>query len=521
MLRYALLMIVILALAACGGNRVVNDTFANGQTKVSGALVSGKQEGAWRYFYEDGSLRSEGAWQSDYQDGPWIYYYQNGKKKQAGTYDLKLRQGPWTYWYENGEVYCRGSYAADRQDQVWQYFHTDGRPFSVGTFDAGVKHGLWRWLAGDNGMFYQGQRIGPWQIDGQERDKGVPAGMQLKQEQRADGTQYFALVDTEGTLMMSWVRAQQKVVSAYDAASETFVSVHGNGRLAAVLSGDTLQLWHANGQIASDGTAFYLADGTAIPDLTLAADGPGSELIIMRKQALAAKNTMSKVPAEKKPSVASKPELIMSKASEPALTPVVHIASLWTKREEKKVGRLVSDYTSALPGEDEYSAGFDERDMEAAWMEKPLPKTRFFTYTGNVIDIDNFKDKKSVTMIVMRGFAGQVCVYCSTQTRVIAEQIAKFQELDNEVVIVYPGPAETIPMFMKAVKSVGGDASGLSIVLDVNLSLVKSLDVIKDLSKPCSIILDKNGKVIYGYVGKNMGDRPSVKELLKYVKKAH
>ena len=280
-------------------------------------------------------------------------------------------------------------------------------------------------------------------------------------------------------------------------------------------------MWHANGQLASNAHGYFLADGTAIPDITVAADGPGSELINMRKHLLAAQNTMTKVPAEEKKSEPSKPELIMSKANEPALTPVVHIASLWTKREEKKVGRLVSDYTSALPGEDEYSAGYDKRDMQEDWLHKPLPKTRFFTYTGNVIDLDSFKGKKSVTMIVMRGFAGQVCVYCSTQTRVIAEQIAKFQEHNNEVVIVYPGPAETIPMFMKAVKSVGGDASGLSIVLDVNLSLVKSLDVLKDLSKPCSLIINKSGDVIYGYVGKNMGDRPSVKELLMFVEQAN
>ena len=108
MRRFGLVMIVVLALAACGGDRVVSDAFANGNTKVSGALKGGKQEGAWRYFYEDGSLRSEGAWTADYQDGPWVYYYQNGNKKQAGTYDKKLRQGLWTYWYENGNIYCSG-----------------------------------------------------------------------------------------------------------------------------------------------------------------------------------------------------------------------------------------------------------------------------------------------------------------------------------------------------------------------------------------------------------------------------
>ena len=203
--------------------------------------------------------------------------------------------------------------------------------------------------------------------------------------------------------------------------------------------------------------------------------------------------------------------------NKPALTPVVHIDSLWTKREEKKVGKLAKEYTSALPGEGDYF-GETKRKMQKEWLDKPLPQTRFFTADGSVVDLNTFKGDKSVTVIVMRGFAGQVCVYCSTQTRVLSEQIEKFKSLGNEVVIVYPGPAETIPMFIKAVKSVGGDASDLNIVLDVNLNLVKSLEILKDLSKPASLITDKQGKVIYAYVGKNMGDRPSTKELLSFVK---
>ena len=130
------------------------------------------------------------------------------------------------------------TYDADRQEKVWQYFNADGSPFSIGTFDAGLKHGLWRWSAGDNGMFYQGQRIGTWQLDGKDVDKGVPAGMQLKQEQRADGSQYFALLDAEGKLVLSYVRKAQQVQSAFDAAHKTFVSLHDNGRLAAVISGN-------------------------------------------------------------------------------------------------------------------------------------------------------------------------------------------------------------------------------------------------------------------------------------------
>jgi peroxiredoxin len=212
----------------------------------------------------------------------------------------------------------------------------------------------------------------------------------------------------------------------------------------------------------------------------------------------------------------------VSKANEPELTPVVHIDSLWTKREEDKVPGLVKRYQRFMPGDDDdrYSSGIQkERPMQREWLDKALPQTRFFTSTGAVLDLNSFQGKKSVCVVVMRGFAGQVCVYCSTQTRVLAEQVEAFKNLDNEVIIVYPGPAETIPMFYKAVVSVGGDAKKLTIVLDVNLNLVIALNISKDLASPSSLILDKSGQVVYGYKGQNMGDRPSAKELLSYVKR--
>ena len=74
---------------------------------------------------------------------------------------------------------------------------------------------------------------------------------------------------------------------------------------------------------------------------------------------------------------------------------------------------------------------------------------------------------------------------------------------------------------MKAVQSIGGDAQGLNIVLDVNLNLVKKLGILKDLSKPASLIIDKTGDVVYAYEGKNMGDRPSAKELIIAVTQAN
>ena len=52
------------------------------------------------------------------------------------------------------------------------------------------------------------------------------------------------------------------------------------------------------------------------------------------------------------------------------------------------------------------------------------------------------------------------------------------------------------------------------IVLDVELKAVNQLGIRKDLSKPATYILDKQGQTRFAYVGDSLADRPSVKALL-------
>ena len=53
------------------------------------------------------------------------------------------------------------------------------------------------------------------------------------------------------------------------------------------------------------------------------------------------------------------------------------------------------------------------------------------------------------------------------------------------------------------------------VVLDIELKAVDQLGIRKDLSKPATYILDKQGQVRFAYVGESLADRPSVKALLE------
>lgn len=501
-----LALFVCLLVSSCTGNRLVEDSYDNQQIKVQGELKYHKQEGVWSYYYEDGTLKSQGAWKADYQDGPWVYYYPNGKKKQEGAYVSKHRHGLWQYYYDNGNLKSMGYYDDDRQDGLWHYWREDGNLFAVGQFADGIKHGLWQWFGeaqqlAETGVICDGVRVGRWLIAGKQQDRGIPAGTMLRQAM-IDGRKYCGWFAGDEAQLLA-VYHDRRPIACRDPRSDMTVYLHDS---CVIEQSSEHTNVYRNGRLVSDNVVL---------------EQQLQNMANFKQGLQQAVNGMQRREPLEKPAP-SVEEIIISDAGEPELTPVVHIDSLWTRREEAKVPELVKRYNFFMPGdgEDRYSSGMQrERPMQEAWLGKPLPQTRFFTSTGGVIDLNDYRGNKSVCVVVMRGFAGQVCVYCSTQTRVLAERINDFKAQDNEVIIVYPGPAETIPMFYEAVNSVGGDAGNLKIVLDVNLNLVKALNITKDLASPSSLILDKSGKVVYGYKGRNMGDRPSAKELLRYVKR--
>ena len=52
-------------------------------------------------------------------------------------------------------------------------------------------------------------------------------------------------------------------------------------------------------------------------------------------------------------------------------------------------------------------------------------------------------------------------------------------------------------------------------MLDVELKAVDHLGIRKDLSKPATYILDKQGQTRFAYVGATLADRPSVQSMLE------
>ena len=194
----------------------------------------------------------------------------------------------------------------------------------------------------------------------------------------------------------------------------------------------------------------------------------------------------------------------------------------------------------AKPGASEYdnysnygTVDFKDEAPANTTTTEDLSSLQFTDPSGKPVDLKQYHGQKNVVLVFTRGLtstldpqakgaAGGICLYCATQTSRIAANYDEFQKRDAEVIAVFPvvkpKDAARLTDFEKAIKDAattpGGEKAAFPIVLDVELKAVDHLGIRRDLSKPSTFILDKDGKVRYAYVGANLADRPSVRAML-------
>ena len=116
------------------------------------------------------------------------------------------------------------------------------------------------------------------------------------------------------------------------------------------------------------------------------------------------------------------------------------------------------------------------------------------------------------------------CPFCKTQTARLVANYEKFEALDAEILVVYPGERDHVDEFIKAAQGVDKQQVAdvpFPIVLDQKMEAVDYFGIRSKLAHPATYVIDKKGKVQLAYVGNDMSpDRPSVKALLRTLQAA-
>ncbi len=142
---------------------------------------------------------------------------------------------------------------------------------------------------------------------------------------------------------------------------------------------------------------------------------------------------------------------------------------------------------------------------------------------GQPTTLKQVANDRPLIVVITRGYNGAICPYCSTQTARLISNYPEFQKRNAEIVVVYPLSADAdrahTGEFLKKVNGLnaapGATPPPFPLLVDVGLQAVDLLGIRKDLSKPATYLLDRDGAVRFAYVGKSLADRPSVKVLLE------
>lgn len=142
----------------------------------------------------------------------------------------------------------------------------------------------------------------------------------------------------------------------------------------------------------------------------------------------------------------------------------------------------------------------------------------FIDSKGEKVDLAEFRGKKNVLLVFMRGFPGEVCINCSAQTSRLIKFHPDFVKRDTEVLVVFPGPKDTLPQFLAAGRAKANNAEvPFRILMDPDFAAVDRLGIRGSLAKPSTYLLDKQGKVRFAYVGAYTGDRPSIQAMFDQI----
>ena len=153
---------------------------------------------------------------------------------------------------------------------------------------------------------------------------------------------------------------------------------------------------------------------------------------------------------------------------------------------------------------------------------RPALPRHYTDSDGRPVDLDAFRGRSRVVLVVMKGYVprfGGFCPGCVAQVNALAANADAFKARGAEVLVLFPGAPDQLGPYLEQgkVDGRGGNPTvPFPILLDPGLAAVRALGIESELAKPSTFILDRDGRVVFGYVGDSQDsyDRPSVKAVL-------
>lgn len=140
--------------------------FRNGILVGDGIFTdSGKKEGLWKEYFNDGKLKAFGDYSNNLKNGIWKYYYKNGQLEEIGKFIDNKPDSIWQWYYSDGKLLRTENFYNGLPDGMLSEFDKNGSIITQGEYIDGKKEGHWIYNIGDNkteGEYSEDTRTGLW-----------------------------------------------------------------------------------------------------------------------------------------------------------------------------------------------------------------------------------------------------------------------------------------------------------------------------------------------------------------------
>jgi thioredoxin-dependent peroxiredoxin len=141
------------------------------------------------------------------------------------------------------------------------------------------------------------------------------------------------------------------------------------------------------------------------------------------------------------------------------------------------------------------------------------------TLDDRAVRLDDLTAKGKVVLVVLRGWPGYQCPFCTRQAHDFVSHEGEFKADGVQVVMVYPGPSDDLKAHAADFLKDKSWPKDFLFVLDPDYSFTKAYglrwDAPHETTYPSTFIIGKDGKVIFAHISKQHGDRVKADTVLK------
>jgi len=115
--------------------------FRDGQVEAERHWIHGEPAGAWRTWWEDGTLKSSCEFRRDGKASEMSFWHANGQLEARGMAIDGRRIGPWEFFFADGTKESSGDFLDGKREGPWTSWNECGEVLDSARYEQGVKVG--------------------------------------------------------------------------------------------------------------------------------------------------------------------------------------------------------------------------------------------------------------------------------------------------------------------------------------------------------------------------------------------